>query len=92
MFSLSSELEMQKQDFLSKETSCNESKTDLHADMLKTMYEMVTTLAEQTVLMINEEIHQLNILLEKVIAGEIPNKREVLMQEAVRLAAESCLH
>lgn len=34
----------------------------------------------------------LNILLEKVIAGEIPNKREVLMQEAVRLAAESCLH
>ena len=34
----------------------------------------------------------LNILLEKVIAGEIPNKREVLMQEAVRLAAESCMH
>ena len=34
----------------------------------------------------------LNILLEKVIAGEIPNEREVLMQEAVRLAAESCLH
>lgn len=60
-----SELEMQKQDFLSKETSCNESKTDLHADMLKTMYEMVTTLAEQTVLMIDEEIHKLNILMEK---------------------------
>lgn len=51
--------------FLSKETSCNESKTDLHADMLKTMYEMVTTLVEQTVLMIDEEIHKLNILMEK---------------------------
>ena len=60
-----SELEMQKQNFLSKETPCNESKTDLHADMLKTMYEMVTTLAEQTVLMIDEEIHKLNILMEK---------------------------
>ena len=33
--------------------------------MLKTMYEMVTTLAEQTVLMIDEEIHKLNILMEK---------------------------
>lgn len=33
--------------------------------MLKTMYEMVTTLAEQAVLMIDEEIHKLNILMEK---------------------------
>ena len=59
------ELEKQKQDFLSKETSHNESSNDLHACMLKTMYEMVTTLAEQTVLMIDEEIHKLNILMEK---------------------------
>lgn len=59
------ELEMQKQDFLSKEAPCNESTTDLHTGMLKTMYEMVTTLAEQTVLMIDEEIHKLNILMEK---------------------------
>lgn len=53
------------QDFLSKEAPCNESTTDLHTGMLKTMYEMVTTLAEQTVLMIDEEIHKLNILMEK---------------------------
>ena len=59
------ELEMQKQDFLSKEAPCNESTTDLHTGMLKTMYEMVTTLAEQSVLMIDEEIHKLNILMEK---------------------------
>ena len=58
-------LEMQKQDFLSKEAPCNESTTDLHTGMLKTMYEMVTTLAEQAVLMIDEEIHKLNILMEK---------------------------
>lgn len=59
------ELEMQKQNFLSKEAPHNESANDLHTSMLKTMYEMVTTLAEQTVLMIDEEIHKLNILMEK---------------------------
>lgn len=59
------ELEIQKQDFLSKETPHNKSANDLHTGMLKTMYEMVTTLAEQTVLMIDEEIHKLNILMEK---------------------------
>lgn len=60
-----SELEMQKQDFLSKETSCNESKTDLHADMLKTMYEIAITLAEQQVLMVDEQSLKLNILMDK---------------------------
>lgn len=59
------ELEMQKQDFLSEETLCNGSTNDLHVCILKTMYEMATTLAEQTVLMIDEEIHKLNILMEK---------------------------
>ena len=60
-----SELEMRKQDFLSKEYSCNASASNLHIDMLKTMFEMVTTLAEQTVLMIDEEIQKLSILIEK---------------------------
>ena len=64
------ELEMQKQDFLSKETPCSESTTGLHAGMLKTMYEMVTTLAEQTVLMIDEEIHKLNILMKNLSGND----------------------
>lgn len=60
-----SALEIQKQDFLSKENPHNESTSNLHIAMLKTMYEMVTTLAEQTVLMIDEEIQKLNILMDK---------------------------
>lgn len=61
---------MQKQDFLSKGTPCSESTTGLHAGMLKTMYEMVTTLAEQTVLMIDEEIHKLNILMKNLSGND----------------------
>lgn len=59
-----SELEAQKQEFLVQE-SHDASSPNLYVDMLKTMYEMVTTIAEQSVLMIDEELHKLSILMEK---------------------------
>lgn len=57
-------LNQQKQNFLSAETVHGKSSGSTYVDMLITMYDLVITHAEQTVLIIDEEIRKLHTLME----------------------------